>query len=195
MNNKKKREIIVFSISTLTIILFIFFLFKANQYLEKKDWLKTEKITVDLKIIARETSGNGMPYHVGEFLLNGKTIRTSFSSQHVIGERFKLQCDINNIENSRITTFPYFLETEKTKFTLGKITELTDGCVSFYFWLGNAKFEKEHCIYGDINLQYPGLIKDSLYKVEYWTKNPNRSLLLFKEKQNYCEYWWRNTLK
>jgi hypothetical protein len=92
------------------------------------------------------------------------------------GEKFKVYYDCNNpYRNTLVTDSPLFLPEESVGCTTGKIVKCSTGSntkITFEYEVNGKSYRKIQVFDGFYSLQ-----KSASFEVDYWTENPQRSIL------------------
>lgn len=107
---------------------------------------------------------------------------------NVIGEKYVLEYDAENPEEHRVISYkPLFLKEEKTSFVKGNIRRVfkfkkftRNGsiyAITFEYTVNERTYKKTQDLPPNYKELYPALKKGNQYKVEYWIKNPERSII------------------
>lgn len=171
--NKNNKKILI--------TLFILFLIgEVSKCLYDKNKLnKNCKITY---CTIKKKSKFGSNYFV--YNVNGKRyskIYTSNKLNYINGEKFLIEYDSSNPKNFKVLlNSPIFLKMEDTDITKGYINKIFKMNNQYYYWysINNIDYNKI-AYYKDEN--FKKLKKMKIYKILYWKKNPQRSILLLDE--------------
>ncbi len=118
-----------------------------------------------------------------------KRIRSSKYRANIKGEKYNVVFDSLNPSNSIVLIFqPIFNIDEETKITIGKITRIyqfnwsenkyiSNYGVEFQYNANGSSFTKDQSLPPQFKHQFPDLKEGDNFNVEYWLKNPERSII------------------
>ncbi|WP_421750705.1 hypothetical protein [Croceimicrobium sp.] len=117
------------------------------------------------------------------FNCNGKEVEEHGGSKDaftIIGEKYHGVYDQQDCENFRIDyNRPLFLPKEKTNIVLGRILNVRESTIFYEIRVEGTKYEKLQFMEEGYREKYPEIDKGADFPVEYWLRNPQRSIMRF----------------
>lgn len=178
----------------LLIISFFVFLFKMKRDKEDLSWSELSKEITIGEVTDRAPGSKGSFRAVLSFIVDGKAYRKDIDVDYIKGEKFKVEYSVKNPNKSRVLKeYPLFTKGEKTSFVIGKLTNYNSffsTSLRYEYWVGNKKYERRHYQKENSDELYPYVEEGQLFVVEYWEKDPRRSIIYLDRHIDYISRWW-----
>lgn len=194
INFRKLLNNVVLPVFGLSLIIYFFvFLFKIKTDGENIRWKALSKEFTIGEVVGRSKAAKGSSA-VLMYSVEGKKIKKLIDTDYIKGEKFKVEYSVKNPNKSRVLKeYPLFTKGEKTSFVIGKLTNYNSffsTSLRYEYWVGNKKYERRHYQKENSDELYPYVEEGQLFVVEYWEKDPRRSIIYLDRHIDYISRWW-----
>ncbi len=182
-----------FFIGSITVSIFIYVVFQIYTKQESERWKNVKKIKTYGVVIRIDKALRGIDDAMVRFYDSDAKEYEKGVGRGVVNEKFKVIYNKSDPSDFKVMNdTPIFLKGEKTSFRVGKVKLFTilGQSVRYEYDVGDYTYEHSLFVSDSIKNYYSNTKKGDLFKVEYWKKDPRRSIIYLNEPINYIEDWY-----
>lgn len=168
--------------------------YKIYSFQDNKHWNSIEKENVIAVVTGYASGPKASNSAIATYVVKGEEYSLTIENGYVLGEKFRLEYNINKPSENRIfREFPVFEKNEKTNYVIGKLISYDSWFFrsdNYEFWINDKVYTEGNYHNKELKIKHPNIKEGKLYLVEYWVENPKRSIMHLDKPIKYISNWW-----